>query len=176
FAAIRLANPGGLGRAARHDVAAAAPPPPLAEAMAEAAPRDRIARAYVSDFADLFETGLPALAHARAQGLAEPWTTTAVHLAYLTAFPDSHIARKFGLAWAEAVRAEAEAALAGLALGEGAVDALLAHDRRLKQAGLNPGTSADLTVATLFLDMLLCSKAGEVSKIETTERQPAKKS
>jgi triphosphoribosyl-dephospho-CoA synthase len=176
FAAIRLANPGGLGRAARHDVAAAAPPPPLAEAMAEAAPRDRIARAYVSGFADLFETGLPALAHARAQGLAEPWTTTAVHLAYLTAFPDSHIARKFGLARAEAVRAEAEAALAGLALGEGAVDALLAHDRRLKQAGLNPGTSADLTVATLFLDMLLCSKAGEVSKIETTERQPAKKS
>ncbi len=45
FAAIRLASPGGLGRAERHDVTAQAPAPPLLSAMAEAAGRDRIARA-----------------------------------------------------------------------------------------------------------------------------------
>ncbi|MFE1601852.1 triphosphoribosyl-dephospho-CoA synthase [Methylobacterium sp. ID0610] len=154
FAAIRRANPGGLGRAARHDVTQAAAPPPLLAAMAEAADRDRIARAYVTGFADLFEIGLPALDRARAQGLTAPWTATAIHLAFLTAFPDSHIARKFGLDRAEAVRAEAQAALGALVLGEPATAALLAHDRRLKEAGLNPGTSADLTVATLFLDAL----------------------
>ncbi|WP_043752323.1 triphosphoribosyl-dephospho-CoA synthase [Methylobacterium nodulans] len=162
FAAIRLANPGGLGRAARHDVTGAEAPPPLLAAMAEAAGRDRIARAYVTGFSDLFDIGLPALHRARAQGLAAPWTATAIHLAFLTAFPDSHIARKFGLARAEAVRAEAQAALGGLLLGESATAALLAHDRHLKEAGLNPGTSADLTVATLFLDALQGIGVGKV--------------
>lgn len=159
YAAIRLANPGGLGTAERHDVTGKAPPPPVLAAMAEAQARDRIARAYVTGFEDLFATGLPALAAARARGLHEPWTTTAVHLAFLTGFPDSHIARKFGAATAERVRAEAEAALRGLTLGEGARAALLAHDAALKDAGLNPGTSADLTVATLFLDALARLKA-----------------
>ena len=47
FAAIAAANPGGLGRAARHDVNAPALVT-LREAMAEAAERDRIARQYVT--------------------------------------------------------------------------------------------------------------------------------
>ncbi|MGY2048561.1 triphosphoribosyl-dephospho-CoA synthase [Methylobacterium sp. JK268] len=162
FAAIRRANPGGLGRADRHDVTGSGPPPPLLAAMAEAAPRDRIARAYVTGFADLFETGLPALARARADGLGPPWTITAVHLAFLTAFPDSHVARKFGPARAEAVREQAQAALGDLRLGEAALPALLAQDRLLKEAGINPGTSADLTVATLFLDALEPSGRSEV--------------
>ncbi|MGU3538341.1 triphosphoribosyl-dephospho-CoA synthase [Methylobacterium sp. A54F] len=158
FAGIRQANPGGLGRAARHDVADAAPAS-LQDAMGEAAPRDRIARAYVTDFADLRTVGLPALAAARARGLDAPWSTTAVHIAYLAAIPDSHIARKHGPARAEAVRAAAAAELLALDLAGEPVDALLAHDRRLKEAGINPGTSADLTVATLFLDAVLAAGA-----------------
>ena len=162
FAAIRRANPGGLGRAARHDVSQAMPEdgpvPPLRAAMAEAAPRDRIARAYTDGFRDLFAIGLPALAEARTRGLAPPWTTTAVHLAYLTGVPDSHIARKHGPERAEAVRAEAQARLAGLDLAAAPVEVLLAYDRMLKEASLNPGTSADFTVATLFLDALLAAR------------------
>lgn len=65
FAAIRLANPGGLGQAEHHDVAHAAPAA-LHDAMAEAANRDRIARAYVTDFSDVPAIGLAALAEARA--------------------------------------------------------------------------------------------------------------
>ncbi|MDR7037266.1 triphosphoribosyl-dephospho-CoA synthase [Methylobacterium sp. BE186] len=160
FAAIRRANPGGLGQAAHHDVTAQGPVPPLREAMKEAADRDAIARAYVTDYAELRAIGLPALRAARASGLVPPWTTTAVHLAYLTRLPDSHIARKHGAARAEAARAEAQAALADLALGEGAAAALLAHDRAMKAAGLNPGTSADLTVATLFHEALAEAGAG----------------
>jgi triphosphoribosyl-dephospho-CoA synthase len=159
YAAIRRANPGGLGRAARHDVAAPGPVPPLAAAMAEAAPRDAIARAYVTDYAELCRIGLPALAAARSAGLSPPWTTTAVHLAYLTQVPDSHIARKYGFARAEAARAEAEQALGGLDLRTEPVAALLAHDSRLKNSGLNPGTSADFTVATLFHDALTSAGA-----------------
>ncbi|KAB1072010.1 triphosphoribosyl-dephospho-CoA synthase [Methylobacterium planeticum] len=159
FAAIRAANPGGLGRAARHDVAAGGPAPPLLDAMAEAAPRDAIARAYVTGFAELRAIGLPALASARAAGLAPPWTTTAIHLAYLTRVPDSHIARKHGAARAEAARAEAARALQGLDLATRPVAALLAQDSFMKSSGLNPGTSADFTVATLFHDALATAGA-----------------
>lgn len=158
FAAIRLANPGGLGRADRHDVAATAPGS-LLDAMAEAADRDRIARAYVTGFADVPAIGLAALAAARAEGLDPAWCTTAIHLAYLRAVPDSHIARKHGSASAEGVRREAEAALAGLDLARRPVDALLALDASLKARGLNPGTSADFTVATLFWDALAAAGA-----------------
>jgi triphosphoribosyl-dephospho-CoA synthase len=158
FAAIRRANPGGLGKAARHDVTETVSVPPLAEAMAEAAPRDRIARAYTDGFRDLFAIGLPALEAARGRGLVAPWTTTAVHLAYLTTVPDSHIARKHGAERAEAVRAEAATRLAGLDLAEQPVTALLDYDSALKADGLNPGTSADFTVATLFADALLAAR------------------
>lgn len=153
FAAIRRANPGGLGRAGRHDVAGAAPAS-LHEAMAEAAPRDRIARGYVTGFADIAGIGRPALAAARANGLEASWCTTAIHLAYLGGFADSHVLRKHGPEVAEAVRAEAEGLRAGLALGPAATAPLLAFDRSLKARGINPGTSADLTVATLFADAL----------------------
>jgi triphosphoribosyl-dephospho-CoA synthase len=158
FAAIRIANPGGLGRAGRHDVAGP-PPDSLLAAMAEAADRDRIARAYVTGFADIREIGLPALARARAIGLDETWSTTAIHLAYLRSVPDSHIARKAGAAMAERVREEASAALAPLDLATRPVDALLALDASLKARGLNPGTSADFTVATLLWDALASAGA-----------------
>ncbi|KQP58875.1 triphosphoribosyl-dephospho-CoA synthase [Methylobacterium sp. Leaf112] len=154
YAAIRLANPGGLGTAERHDVTGSGTPPALLTGMAEAAPRDAIARAYVTGFADLFDIGLPALAAARARGLSAPWTTTAVFLAYLAGVPDSHVTRKHGLPVAEALRAEA-VDLLDLDLAVLPVDALMAKDRAWKAAGLNPGTSADFTVATLFLDHLL---------------------
>lgn len=153
FAAIRLANPGGLGRAGRHDVAQTAPES-LLVAMAEAAPRDRIARAYTDGLTDLFRVGLVALAAARAQKLDPIWCTTAVHLAYLTAFPDSHVARKHGAERAASVHLEATGTLAGLDLRTRPVDRLLALDGAWKAAGINPGTSADFTVATLFCDAL----------------------
>ena len=159
FAAIRLAGPGGLGSADRHDVSGPAPESLLA-AMAEAAPRDRIARAYVTDYADLRGIGLPALAEARARGLDPAWCTSAVHLAYLRAVPDSHVARKHGAAAAEALRREADAALAPLDLAARPVEPLLALDASLKARGLNPGTSADFTVATLFWDALASAGAG----------------
>ncbi|WP_018389913.1 triphosphoribosyl-dephospho-CoA synthase [Ancylobacter sp. FA202] len=155
FRAIAAANPGGLGRHAGHDVAAPARIG-LREAMAEAASRDRIARQYVSGFTDVFEIGLARLAELAD---AEPEARTeAVHLAFMAAFPDSHIARKFGDAAAEQVRTEA-AELTGTvdfrATAERRRAPLHAFDASLKARGLNPGTSADLTVATLFAAALL---------------------
>ena len=155
-AAIAAANPGGLGRAPRHDVNAPAAAT-LREAMAEAAERDRIARQYVTTYEDIFSLGLPALATARRRQSDARWSTLAVYLTFLAAMPDTHIVRKFDAATAEAVRREAadwRDAFAAARDPEGIADGLLSWDAELKSRGINPGTSADLTVATLFASSL----------------------
>ena len=156
FRAIARAAPAGLGRVERHDVAEAATVT-LKAAMAEASSRDRIARQYVSDFEDVFERGEPTLRAALERSHEPQWATLAVYLEFLSAFPDSHIVRKHGTATAEDIcrtaaryhermrSAESPAAL---------LPDLLTWDTLLKERGINPGTSADLTVATLFAHRL----------------------
>jgi len=156
YRAIVLAAPGGLGRAARHDVHEPAMVT-LKEAMAAAAERDRIARQYVTAFADVFELGEPILAAALVRAPEPTWATLTVYLGFLSAFPDTHIARKHGAAIAEQVRLRAGTFSDRLAAGEHTTqlrDALLAWDAELKAKGINPGTIADLTVATLFAQRL----------------------
>ncbi len=154
FAAIRLVNPGGLGTAAHYDVHGAADVT-LLLAMGEAAERDRLAAQYVSNFHDVFVTGLAALDRAHGCGLKPPWSTVAVYLIFLAAFPDLHIARKHGSATALEVQREASEMLSLFqARGENCLSDLLAFDEGLKSRRCNPGTSADLTVATLFADRL----------------------
>jgi triphosphoribosyl-dephospho-CoA synthase len=156
FRAIGLAAPGGLGMAPRHDVHAPATVT-LREAMAEAANRDRIARQYVSDFADVFDLGEPALAAGLAQSTEPKWATLAVYLAFLSAFADSHVVREHGPAVGEEVRRRGEEFQRQLRQSrapEVLLPELLAWDAALKERGINPGTSADLTVATLFAHRL----------------------
>jgi len=152
FRAISLANPGGLGEASEHDVRRPARVG-LRAAMAAARRRDRIARQYVTGYDDVFRLGLKRLARAEALWGEGGWAVSAVYLGFLGRFPDSHVRRKFGLAAARALRASAAdldrrlmAARSPAALRRD----LLRFDAELKSAGLNPGTSADLTVATLF--------------------------
>jgi len=151
FAAIARANPAGLGRVPAQDVAAA-PTVSLRAAMTLAAERDRIARQYATGYEDVF-AGAARIADGRRQGQSASWTTTLVYLDFLAAFPDSHIARKHGSETAERVRRDA-AALVRLLPPEpaAAFPRLLEFDRELKAGGLNPGTSADLTVASLLTD------------------------
>jgi triphosphoribosyl-dephospho-CoA synthase len=151
FAAIRRASPGGLGRVADQDVAAP-PSVSLREAMALAADRDRIARAYGTDFEEVFAFGVPTLERFAVATSEPSFAITALHMAFLAKAPDSHIARKFDLATAENVCREA-GALQDLwepVAGPQSLPGLTAFDQELKERGLNPGTTADLVVATLF--------------------------
>lgn len=144
YRAIAAANPGGLGRTDQHDVAE----PPritLREAMAAAADRDRIALQYVTGFEDVF-----AAAEAYRARLPGREAVEDVYLGLLALFPDSHVARKFGSAAAESLRREAAAFAATLDEHDSRERALDAFDLHLKARGLNPGTTADLTVAALF--------------------------
>jgi len=159
FEAIRLARPAGLGRAREHDVAAPCTVS-LLEAMRAAADRDRIARQYASDYADVFEVGVPALRSQLAHGGALaglPWATVACYLALLSRFPDTHVVRKFGSGIAEKLRIEAGGVESAFKVCENPTDAarlLETFDNKLKREGVNPGTSADLTVAGLLVHCL----------------------
>ena len=158
YRAIAAAQPGGLGDAPQQDVNAA-PSIGLREAMALAAERDRIAFQYTHAHVDIFELGLPAF---EAQPQATHGGSTAAmqraYIEFLTAFPDSHIVRKHGAAAAHSVMAEArpwrDRARAGGMLD--ADPAFAAWDASLKARAINPGTSADLSVATALV-AALCS-------------------
>ena len=157
FRAIRLAAPGGLGRSARHDVAAP-PEVSLLEAMRAAAARDRIARQYITGFADVFAIGVERLVQLRAADWVDDWAITGVFLAFLAAFPDTHVARKHGALVAAEVRRVASGLDLRLrtAAQPGALYAdLLEWDGALKRRGINPGTAADLTVASYLAAALL---------------------
>jgi triphosphoribosyl-dephospho-CoA synthase len=150
YRAIRLAAPGGLGRSDRHDVAHP-PTVTLLEAMRAAADRDRIAFQYAGGFRDVLELGVPRLRRCRAEGWSEPHAMGATYLGFLARFPDTHVVRKHGSALAEEVRRQAatlEAMLRDAEDREACGPRLLAWDEELKARGINPGTSADLTVAS----------------------------
>jgi triphosphoribosyl-dephospho-CoA synthase len=156
YTAIRRARPGGLGAAAREDVSAA-PTLTLVGAMALAADRDTVAREYATSFQTTFEIGAPAVAEARAAGL--DWSDTAVeaYLRLLSSIPDTHIARKLGRPAADEVTRQARAVVdAGGVRSERGRRALEAFDTELRDAtnSRNPGTTADLTCAALFVVIL----------------------
>jgi triphosphoribosyl-dephospho-CoA synthase len=157
FQAIVLAQPAGLGDAPENDVRAPATVT-LLEAMQGAENRDRIAWNYSHGFADIFEIGIPTFRRAFARWNDWQWATAAVHFAVMGAFPDTHIYREHGADAAEPARQAAAAIHSRLMQARDPailMDEILALDRYLKEKGHNPGTSADLTVATVFAVRLL---------------------
>jgi triphosphoribosyl-dephospho-CoA synthase len=165
FEAIVLASPTGLGESAEHDVREPATVT-LLEAMRTAEHRDRIAWNYTHGFSDVFDTGVPAFRSALVRWNNWLWATAAVHFAMMAAFPDTHIFREHGPMAADAARRRAESihrTLASAADPKALLPEIMAFDAMLKVSGHNPGTSADLTVATLFVARLsgLRSKAGD---------------
>jgi triphosphoribosyl-dephospho-CoA synthase len=165
YRAIASAHPGGLGTAPVEDVHGS-PSIDLRAAMALAADRDSIARQYRDGYAELFELGLPPLGGGwlsgcmNQEGSPAPAVAAAVqrvYLAFLAHLPDSHIVRKHGAVVAHSVMRSAQAWHARASAGANldADPAFAAWDLELKAAGLNPGTSADLTVAALFIAALV---------------------
>ena len=148
YAAIRLSGAGGLQERVEHDVRAE-PDIGLREAMASAADRDSVAAEYVTDFALTFDTGLPALGEALGRGLAVRDAIVDLHLRLLAHTPDTLIARKAGAEAAARVSADAREVLAGRRT-------LQSFDSSLRTDGnrLNPGTTADLVTATVFVALV----------------------
>jgi triphosphoribosyl-dephospho-CoA synthase len=156
YEAIRLASAGGLGERAEHDVHSA-PTVGLREAMAVAAGYDSVASEYVTDYAIVFEDGVPTLERAFRDGLCILDAIVELHVRLLVAHPDTLIARRCGAERARevSVDAAAVAAAGGVRTEEGRA-ALERFDASLRgpRNRLNPGTTADLVAATLFVALL----------------------
>lgn len=160
YRAIARAHPGGLGTAAQQDVHDT-PTVTLRAAMALAAGRDLIARQYANGYRELFEAAQPLIDSGFVPMLPVPTApldaagaapVQRVYLHWLARHPDSHIVRKHGEAVAQTVM---HAAQGWAGVDEPQRDpAFAAWDEALKAQRINPGTSADLTVATLLLAAL----------------------
>jgi triphosphoribosyl-dephospho-CoA synthase len=156
YAAIRRAKPGGLGQSDAQDVAGE-PDVTLLDAMRLAADRDGVAREYATDFEVTFDRGAPALARARGDGLSWSDAIVETYLSLLAAGIDTHIVRRTGLAAAEHVSMLAREALTvgGVRTDEGR-QAVEAMDLAMRDArnSHNPGTTADLTAAAIFVTLV----------------------
>jgi triphosphoribosyl-dephospho-CoA synthase len=156
YSAIRLAAPAGLGTVESEDVANE-PTRPLTDTMRLAASRDGVAREYATGFSATFEVALPAFEQARRDGLDWNDAIVETYLTLLATYPDTHVIRRAGAALAHEVSSWArEAQRDGgtrTALGRATIgrmaDALGGNRNRA-----NPGTTADITAAALFVALL----------------------
>ena len=153
YAAIRLAKPGGLGEAKEQDVRQE-PTLPLRDVMALAMERDWIAAQYAMDFDFVIHCLATMLVdHAeRFQNIER--AIVAIQLELLCDLRDSLILRKFGDDEPRRIQTHARKirSLGGLDAPQGRrafldLDAFLRSDNHAR----NPGTTADLIAAALFV-------------------------
>ena len=156
YQAIQLATPGGMGEVSEQDVSNE-PSISLLEAMRLCADKDRIGYQYIHGFEDVFEHNLPIYREYLVRWGSQEWAATAVFLSQWLRQPDSLIIRKKGLLKAREI-SDMIAPLANQVLASrdptDHISGLLSLDSELKNVGINPGTTADMTVATLFVAML----------------------
>jgi len=152
YSAIRISAPEGLGRSEKHDVHGSAPP--LLEAMKLASSWDSVAGEYASGYGITFNMTAPRLAGLWREGHSLGDCILQTYLALLAEVPDTLVARKLGRDAAENISAGAQAIMesGGCFTAEGrekiaAFDSSLSHPDNL----MNPGTTADLTAAGIFV-------------------------
>jgi triphosphoribosyl-dephospho-CoA synthase len=153
YEAIRISAAGGLGRVADADVFNEPPPIPLVDVMRLAGERDLIARQYCHNFADVVRLAMW-IEEGRAGGW--PLDDAIVHtqIRQLALEADSLIRRKCGQQVAEQSRVMAERLLESGSPGDDVYHRALADfDFWLRADGhrRNPGTTADLLAAALFV-------------------------
>ncbi|WP_417748828.1 triphosphoribosyl-dephospho-CoA synthase [Rosistilla oblonga] len=152
FQAIREAAAGGLGDAESHDVNATQADVDLLEAMRMGRDRDKIAEQYSTGFAFVFETMAPCLQRAIADEGDLLRGISRAQIALLADHIDTLIQRKCGAAIAEEAKQRARIVYDAGAFDVrspewGSLNDWLCGDGNRR----NPGTTADLIAAGLFV-------------------------
>ena len=156
FKAITLAAPGGLGESNEQDVGEVAAVS-LVQAMEIASEKDRIAKQYTTIYKDIFEFSILRYNDVFVKFDDRAWAASAVFTGLLSKFPDSHIERKYGDKYSGWVRKQiitVDDALLDTSTPEQLIPKLHEVDRMFKDKGINPGTTADLTVATVLVILM----------------------
>lgn len=153
YEAIRLAEPGGLGAVEQGDVHGPAPTDIL-EAMRWAAHRDAVARQYATGFADILGPIRSSLQSALDADQPIDTAIVAASVEQMAREGDSLIARKCGAEINTRAQQYAGAVMAAGSVGSDAWwDAAGELDFWLRSDGhrRNPGTTADLVTAAVFV-------------------------
>ncbi|NHJ48413.1 MAG: ATP--dephospho-CoA triphosphoribosyl transferase CitG [Asgard group archaeon] len=162
--AIALANPGGLGEAARYNVKSDSFRDELIQdnitlelLMLNCKSRDNICFELSQSYMITFHTGLPILQRTISQCNDINIATINTYLAILASFPDTLVQRKLGKELANNIsdRAKTINSLGGALTVEGRRE-LEEFDIELREETekINPGTTADLVASTLFAYLL----------------------
>lgn len=152
FKAIVLASPGGLGDSGEQDVKEEATVS-LTEAMKIAGNKDRIAYQFASNYKDIFEFTIFMYNANFAKFGDQNWAALFVYAGMLARYADSHIERKYGQQYSDWVAGEMKRvhkALLTVSNPESLLPMLRGIDKAFKAKGINPGTTADITVATVL--------------------------
>lgn len=154
YEAIRLTGPAAMGKVENGDVNDSKIEITLRDAMKLARERDTVAGEYATGFEITFGIGYPTLQGLLLQGCRFSEAISQTFLTILARVPDSLIARKNGAAAAEHVSRLARETLehGGVFSGIGRKSLLnLDHILRDRDHLMNPGTTADLVAAALFV-------------------------
>lgn len=175
YAAIRLASPGGLGDSEEHDLNAPKAPSNLLDAMRHAASWDSIAKQYTNNFSDVIHIGPKLLSLGQDWFSTRPEAIVFAHVAWLAMQGDTLIARKCGQAVSDEARDRAAHCLQVLSKGDAikleawmqlqrpSLESIQEFQKRISDLDFwmrsdghrrNPGTTADLVGASLFVQHL----------------------
>lgn len=162
YDAILIANPGGLGGMDELNVKNKASKKKikeerisLYEIMNLSSEWDNISREWVTDMQITFEFGYPLVK--KLYGRTKNMNTTTVQsfLELLSKYPDTFVQRIHGKKIAERVSEKARAIIkeGGMLTSKGGA-LITKFDEELREKGINPGTTADLTASSLMLAIL----------------------
>ena len=151
--AINISAPGGLGTREIYDTASK-PTVSILEIMNHSASYDRISYQYSHDYSDIFDFIIPRLVFLNKKHNSLDISLSLMFMEILAKIPDSHISRKFDDKIAKKTSNNASDLLKILDReysSDYLVDRLNNLDYEYKKKGINPGTTADLLVASLMI-------------------------
>ena len=152
-AAINISSPGGLGDRDMYDTASY-PNASIKEIMDYSQEYDRISYQYSHNFSDIFDFIIPKLEFLNQRYESLDTSLSLLFIEILAKIPDSHISRKFGDKIAKKTSNNAHDLLKILDREydpDYLAKALNNLDYEYKKKGINPGTTADLLVASLMI-------------------------
>lgn len=160
YEAIRTASPGGLGQQDENDVSNVQAPDSLVVAMQQVAAVDAVARQYTNGFSELFEPLLGWLGEELTQNHDPLSAIQRFQLRCLGWQPDGLIIRKCGFDQATKIQNMAKELQHRWVQRDPKFQTYsLQFDQYLRADGnrRNPGTTADLVAATIFVKLICAS-------------------
>ena len=160
YKAINIAEAGGMGEQKDLDVSSEDSQKELLEkeitmfdVLEISAKWDQLAKELTTSMPAIFEVGYPTYKKLREE-YDYNYACVGTFLKLLSIFPDTLISRKVGIEKAKILSQKAEEIINNGLLNASTISSLNKLDKKLNELKLNPGTTADLTAASIMVAIL----------------------